>query len=309
MRLPRGLLVGALLTLSISRAALAQGLPADRLLVSTAWLAEHLNDANLVLLHVGTREEYDAGHIAGARYTTMQEVSAPRQEGALSLQLPAIEQLLPQLEAMGISDDSRIVLYWGNDWLTPTTRIAFTLDWAGLGDRLSILDGGMPEWKREGRALTADPPPARTGKLNPRRPKDSVATVDWVLEHVKSPWPNVRLIDARAPTYYLGVEPSQGVNGHIPGAANIPFTELATDEMRITDLGRLRALFEAAGAKPGDTIVTYCHIGQQATATLFAARLLGYDVRLFDGSMNEWARDPARPVTKEPGRQDGATIA
>jgi len=280
----------------------AQTSPRDRLLVSTAWLAEHLDDANLVLLHVGERAEYDAGHIAGARFVAMQDVSSPRQDGALSLQLPAIEELLPKLEALGISDDSRIVLYWGKDHVTPTTRIAFTLDWAGLGDDLSILNGGMPQWHREGRALTTDAPAVKTARLTPRRPKDSVVSVDWVLEHVTAPKAGVTLIDARAPAFYEGAQVSQGVNGHIPGAANIPFTELATAEVHIADFTKLRALFEAAGAKPGDTIVTYCHIGQQATATLFAARLLGYDVRLFDGSMNEWARDRARPLTTGAGR-------
>ncbi len=280
----------------------AQTSPRDRLLVSTAWLAEHLNDADLVLLHVGEREEYDAGHIAGARYITMQDVAAPREEGALALQLPAIEALLPVLEGLGISDDSRIVLYWGNDWVTPATRIAFTLDWAGLGDRLSILDGGLPQWKREGRAVTTATPAIRPGRLSPRRPKDTVATVDFVLEHARAPKSNVTLIDARAPAFYEGVQPSQGVSGHIPGAANIPYTELVDDEGRVRDLTHFKALFDAAGARPGHTIITYCHIGQQATATLFAARLLGYDVRLFDGSMNEYARDRDRPITTGPGK-------
>ena len=300
----RGLMATAAvaLLLGTTPGAHAQAGPRDRLLVSTAWLADHLNDANLVLLHVGERAGFEAGHIPGARYIEMQDVSAPRQEGALSLQLPTIEELLPKLETMGITDDSRIILYWGSDWITPTTRIAFTLDWAGLGERLSILDGGMPQWQREGRALTADAPPARTGRLSPRRPKDSVATIEFVQEHVRAPKPGIMLIDARAPNFYEGAQPSQGVNGHIPGAASIPFTTLAMEDGRITDLAQLRTLFDAAGAKPGDTIVTYCHIGQQATATLFAARLLGYDVRLFDGSMNEWARDRTRPLTTGPGK-------
>jgi thiosulfate/3-mercaptopyruvate sulfurtransferase len=93
------------------------------------------------------------------------------------------------------------------------------------------------------------------------------------------------------------VQADQGRNGHIPGAASVPWASLYDEESaRLKSADELRAVFAAAGFEPGDTVVGYCHIGQYATAMLFAARSLGYDIRLFDGSFQEWARDPASPV-------------
>lgn len=276
--------------------------PRDRLVVSTAWLAEHIDDRNLVLLHVGERAEYDARHIPGAQHIAMDDVSLPRTQGALTLQLPPLEELRDRLAARGISDDSRVIVYWGNDWVSPSTRIMLALDYAGLGDRASVLDGGMPAWIAAGGSTTNEVPVVRAGRLSPAPARDLIVTVDWVAQHVARPRQGHALVDARDPVYYDGVEASQGRNGHIPSAVNVPFGELVDDAGRVASNEHLRQAFDRAGVKPGDVVVGYCHIGQQATAMLFAARLLGHEVRLFDGSMQEWARDASRPVEKRPGR-------
>lgn len=114
--------------------------PRDALLVSTEWLARHLGDRNLVLLHVGDPREYAAEHIPGARFVSVREISAP--SGALTLEMPSPAELRGRLERLGISDDSRVVVYYGRDWVSPATRVVLTLDWIGLGDRTSLLDGG-----------------------------------------------------------------------------------------------------------------------------------------------------------------------
>jgi thiosulfate/3-mercaptopyruvate sulfurtransferase len=110
--------------------------------------------------------------------------------------------------------------------------------------------------------------------------------------------PGYKLVDARAPVIYKGIEPTMGGKaGHIRGAINIPFTEITDTSMRI-DKSRLASLFERSGVKPGDTIVAYCHVGQQATLVLFAARLLGHPVMLYDGSFQDWAVNNRGPVDK-----------
>src|SRR5688500_7074874 len=112
--------------------------PRQTLVVNSAWLAAHLQAPNLVLLHVGDKEEYGKKHIPGARFVSQQDVSvSDHTKTGLMLEVPPAEKLRAQLEALGISDDSRIVVYFGNDWISPTTRIIFTLDHAGLGDRTS----------------------------------------------------------------------------------------------------------------------------------------------------------------------------
>ena len=98
--------------------------------------------ACLVLLHVGVKAEFEAEHIPGARFVAPSDLSILRAEGALILQLLPPDALRAVLESLGISDDSRVIVYFGKDWVSPSTRVTFSLDAAGLGDRTSILDGG-----------------------------------------------------------------------------------------------------------------------------------------------------------------------
>ena len=109
---------------------------------------------------------------------------------------------------------------------------------------------------------------------------------------------NYKLVDARAPVFYNGTAPSfNAAMGHIPGAISIPFSEI-TDNSQLIDREHVAALFQAAGVKQGDTVVAYCHVGQQATAVVFAARLLGYPVMLYDGSFQDWVFNARGPVEK-----------
>ena len=87
----------------------------DSMIVSASWLASHLKDPNLVLLHVGAKEGYDAGHIPGARFVSTADVSLPRAEGALALELPPVETLKAAFEGLGVSDGSRVVVYFGDE--------------------------------------------------------------------------------------------------------------------------------------------------------------------------------------------------
>src|SRR6476469_5790479 len=111
----------------------------ESLIVTTDWLAKHLNDDSLVLLQVGEKDEYMASHIPGAQFIQLADISTPRGQG-LTLELPAIDQLKTAFEKLGVSDNSRIVLYFGKDWVTPTARVFMTLDYLGVGHQTSILD-------------------------------------------------------------------------------------------------------------------------------------------------------------------------
>lgn len=272
----------------IVAAAAASGAAAQRtgLLVTVDWLAQHIADESIVLLHVGERAAFDAEHIPGARHVTLADLSAPRTEdgSGLHLELPDSATLRRRLEQLGISDDSRIVVYYGQDWVTPATRVLFTLDYIGLGGRSSLLNGGMAEWKRAGHPVTAAPAQPRTGRLSARRTNDVVVSAE-IVQNLPQRYV---LVDGRSRNFYDGSSEASGVRGHIPGARSIPFNTLVDDRLHI-DPAQLAEAFAAAGIRTGDTIVAYCHIGQQATLVVFAARLLGYDVRLFDGSMQDWA--------------------
>lgn len=281
--------------------AVATAVPADStpwpasLVVSAEWVASHRTDPGVVLLHVGERAGYEREHIPGARYISFEDVARRGEAvGGNTLEMLPPEELRANLERFGVSDDSRIVVYYADEWVSPATRVIFTLDWFGLGDRTTLLDGGIDAWKRRGLPLTSDVQAVPKGKLSSRTPRPIIVDAAWV--RANAPGKGIALVDARAPVYYDGPKHGEHRPGHIPGAVNIPFTVLADDSLRLTSLAALRERFRAAGVKDGDTVVAYCHIGQQATAVLFAARALGHEVKLYDGSFDDWSRRTELPV-------------
>jgi thiosulfate/3-mercaptopyruvate sulfurtransferase len=269
------------------------------LLVDVDWLAKHLADRDLVVLHVGSDGDY-AEHIPGARLITEDDVSRPhdhRNMKDLMLELPDAATLRARVAGLGISDSSRVVVYFGGRTaLQSATRIVFTLDYLGLGDRTSLLNGGYAAWKRAGRPVTTVVPKPSHGSLTVATRDALVADAAFVS--ALSSRPGHRLVDARAAVFYQGIEPTMnGKAGHIPGAISIPFTEM-TDTSMMIDPARVGGVFARAGVKPGETIVAYCHVGQQATAVLFAARLLGHPVVLYDAALQDWAVNHRGAVEK-----------
>ena len=297
MKLFQAACLGALLAIGSATAAADAR---DELVVDAKWLAEHVDDPGLVLLHVGDADDYGDGHIAGARLVSLDDVSVSEHTATgLMLQMPAAEDLRVRLEKLGISDDSLIVVYYAKDWVSPATRVVFTLQQAGLGDRTKLLDGGMGAWVRHGGALNRKKPSASPGRLSRLDMQELVVDADYVRSHLDAP--GIAIVDGRAAAFYDGVETggAHGVShrtGHVKGARSVPFSEIADEQMRLRSQDELRALFDAAGVKPGDTVIGYCHIGQQATAMLFAARLLGHPVKLYDGSFEDWSRGKDNPV-------------
>ncbi|MEO8505963.1 MAG: rhodanese-like domain-containing protein, partial [Acidobacteriota bacterium] len=197
------------------------------------------------------------------------------------------------------SDDSRIVVYYGQDWISPTTRVIFTLDYAGLGKVSSLLDGGMEAWVRDGHAVTEAVAAPKTGKLSALTLRPLVVDAKYVFEHLKTP--HVAIVDGRSASFYDGVDTGQSHDqvhrtGHIAGAHNVPFDSIVDEHSMLRSPEELAALFTKAGVQPDDTVIGYCHLGQQATAMLFAARSLGHPVMLYDGSFEDWSRHADYPV-------------
>ena len=267
--------------------------PRDALVVSTAWLAQHLRDPNLVVLFLGDDNEYNRSHIPGS-YNVQEEDFAYDTAG-LNLQVLPPERLRAHLGTFGITDNSRIVVAHGKNFLEYATRVILTLDRAGFGDRTSFLDGGTAAWIKEGRDVTPTVPAKRQSALGVLQLNPVVVDADFVKAHVGKPGNSV--VDGRAAVFYDGTQAGGGREhphraGHIAGAKSVPYNSLYSDDGYVRPTAELQSLFAKAGVAPSDTVVGYCHIGLQATAMLFAARVLGHPVRLYDGSFEDWSAHP-----------------
>ena len=264
------------------------------LVVAPAALAKDLGDRDLVILQVGDKAGYEAGHIPGARLVTLAELAAPMGGEALTLELPAPEALRAKLSELGVSDRSRIVVVPTKDGIQSATRVMFTLEAAGLGQRTRLLEGGTAAWAAEGHPLaTAATPAAAPGKLSPIRYQPLVADAAFVKSHLSAP--GYVLIDARAPDFYSGARAGGSAArphkaGHIAGARSVFFGAVTTPDLKLAPPAEIAQRFKDAGVKAGDTVIVYCHVGQQASATMLAAQSVGIKAKLYDGSFEEWSR-------------------
>lgn len=271
-------------------------------LVSTEWLAEHLEDPELVVLqvgmsHRGSPEEF----IPGSGFLDYHEIAAMEQAG-LSTEIPPVEQLVSTLRAAGVSNENHVVVYGSPGHVA--ARVFMTLDYLGHGDRTSVLDGGLEMWKAEGRPTEPEARSASKGNFTADVREDLLVSTEWVLERLDDP--AVTLIDARPESEYSGERtPGELKPGHIPGAYNLYWEELLVSEDRpvLRRLAEVQERFTEAGAREDGTVVSYCYIGMRASYTYMISRHLGYDARFYDGSWNEWGARDDTPAVEGVGRR------
>lgn len=263
------------------------------MVVSTSWLATHLKDADLVLIAVGPKGDFDKAHIPGSQLVDLANISA---KGAqLTLELPPMPELMQTFRGLGVSNDSHVVLYSLNSQVQSATRVFLTLDAMGMSPKASLLDGGMPAWQSESRPVTTEVTPVKPGTVEPCAQNDVVVDGAWVKARLETK--GVGIVDARLPGFYSGAQIPNGQRaGHMPGAVNIPFSSLVDELGRLKPVETLAGIFKSAGLSTGDQVVSYCHVGQQATAVYFAARYLGFDARMYDGSWQDWSAHTEYPV-------------
>lgn len=265
------------------------------LLVSTAWLADRLDDAGVVVLHVAREESaFRNGHVPGAQFVRLGSVVVERD--GIPNELPDDAALRDVFEAAGVSDDSHVVIYGELDGLA-AGRTFFTLDYLGHR-RVSLLDGGLEQWRAEQRAISTEPRPVHRGTLTLRPDPRLVVSADWLRARLDDP--AYAIIDARPPAQYTGEDATGLRPGHIPGALNLFWRSALAGEtdLRLRPEAELRQLFASAGAGGDRTIVVYCRTGVQASHAYFVARLLGYDVVMYDGSYIEWSGRQELPVAR-----------
>jgi thiosulfate/3-mercaptopyruvate sulfurtransferase len=261
-------------------------------LVSTAWLQEHRADPGLVILQVaGTRREYRQGHVPGARFLWSQAYAPSTPDGTYDL--PTLEQATALFRELGLASESRIVLVYSGAALQQTARALLTFEQFGLAGRVSIVNGGFDAWKAEERAVSTDTPVVPPGTAVAKDGGRLFGDAAYVLARLDAP--GTTIVDARDARFYNGEAGGQPRPGHIPSAVNLPYSSLI-EGTKIKDEAALRQIFAEAGVKAGSEVVSYCHIGMQASLVALAARMLGYDARVYDGSFEEWSGRDDLPV-------------
>src|SRR2546427_10684377 len=278
----------------------------EPMLICVYWLAEHLNDPSLVLLQIGDKKDYDKGHIPGAQFLEYESISTPHNHGITSmLELPPVEQLVSVFERLSVSNRSHIILYFGTNWVSPTTRVYWTLDYLGLGDRTSILNGGLVAWEATHHPVSTEIKQPAKGSITPAPRKEIVAEAGVVRHHLNQP--AVTIIDARTHEFYNGSQSDGNPrSGHIPSASNLSYLDVVDqDNNKFRSADDLKQLFRAAGLKQGNLMVSYCHIGQRATVLYFTAKMLGYDAKMYDGSWEDWSHRQDLPIVtgESPNKQ------
>jgi thiosulfate/3-mercaptopyruvate sulfurtransferase len=290
------------------RAAAAQGCgmpapaPARRpeLVLAPGALARRLAEPGLVVLHLDMeRDGFRAAHIPGARWVDPHAFMVTTAD-SINFELPPVAALDSLIEAVGISDDSRVVLYGEPGHLA---RVFLALEYAGLGGRVAVLDGGLTAWRAAGHATTAQAEPVRRGAFTPRPAPDIV--IDTAALRARLGDRRLALVDARSAEEYDGRQVMGGTRaGHLPGARLLDWSRTFVDpaaanraeDAALVGDAALRRLFHDAGAASDRDLVLYCTIGLRAAHLYFVARYLGYNPRLYDGSIEAWSRRPDLPL-------------
>lgn len=277
-------------------------------LVSTDWLAAHLNDANVKVVDASfklpgvlplPKDDYLTAHIPSAVFFDVDAVSD--HTNPLPHMFPTAEQFGRDVGALGIANSDTVVVYDSGGWVAAPRAWWMFLSYGH--DNVRVLDGGLKKWRAEGRATESGEAKPRTATFKASFDERRVRSIRQMIANVASRAEQV--IDARASERFEGrvVEPRPGLrSGHIPGSRSLPYSRLfdaATGAMK--PIAELRAAFTDAGVKLDAPIVTSCGSGVSAAVLTLALYRLGVEnPALYDGSWSEWGQAGGPPIATGP---------
>ena len=273
-------------------------------IVETSWLAEHLSAPDLAVLDASWhlpamnrdgRREFLAEHIPSAQFFDIDELSDETSD--LPHMLPSTVKFASRMKEMGIGDGVRVVIY-DSTGIYSAARAWWSLRAMGHND-VAVLNGGLPKWKDEGRPIE-DGPARKRARMHftPRFNAALVADLYDMKGYVRAG--NSQIIDARPAARFRGeeAEPRPGLRrGHMPGARNLPYTELINPDGTLKSASEIQEAFAQAGVEPQGAMVTTC--GSSVTASILALALAAIgqpDVGVYDGSWAEWGQNNGLPV-------------
>lgn len=298
MKLIKSLLLVGSLLLGTAHAA-----PGD-FLVSTDWLEKNINDPKLRLIEVSVNPgQFERGHIQGAvNFTWHTDLVDPVRRDIVSQ--PNFEKLLREA---GVNNDSTVVLYGDtNNWFAAWG--AWVFDTYGIKN-VKLLDGGRKKWEAENRPLIAVAKVPAPGNVKVQAANKALRARLADVVAVAEKKSNVALVDIRSADEYSGkVFAPAGVQelairaGHVPGAVNVPWGQAVAADGTFKPVEELKKIYAAAGIDGSKPVITYCRIGERSSHTWFALKkLLGYDVRNYDGSWTEYGNAVGVPINNPTG--------
>lgn len=278
---------------------------ASDFLVSTDWLEKNLKEKNLRIIEVSVDPGvYERGHIPEAvNFSWHTDLVDP-----VTRDIASRENFQELLRNAGVNKDSTIVIYGdNNNWFAAWG--AWVFDIYGVNN-VKLLDGGRKKWEAEGRPLSPKAPSVKAGNIEVAEANSKLrAWLPDVVSVAKQQSPTTQLIDIRSADEYSGkiFAPAGFAElalraGHVPGAVNVPWGQAVAADGTFKSVDELRKVYAAAGVDGSKPIITYCRIGERSSHTWFALKkLLGYDVRNYDGSWTEYGNAVGVPVTNLAG--------
>lgn len=277
---------------------MAMSLLAADPIVSSKWLNEHLKDENIRIVEVSDGDLYPMQHIPTAAHTS---IGKWRSNNGTYLEIRSDKEIQDEIRALGIDDKTHVVLYAPINTpkdLLKTSYVYWALNYYGI-ETVSLLDGGLNQWIKEGYTVTADVPEVKPSSYTVSAKPSKIADITYVKAHIGK----LPMIDARPADKYLGITPTDTVkrDGHIKGAMSYSWNYSVDGDYLLKSKEALDDLFEKGyNLKKDEEVIVYCTGGLETSFNYFVlSGVLGYEnVRLYDASMKEWGNKEDTPMEK-----------
>lgn len=265
------------------------------IIVSPQWLNDNMSDLALVVVQPSfLKLDYEKEHIKGARFLWPDWLTFNSPEGTFNP--PDPKEATKILQQLGINKNSKVVLChtWGD--VSITARMFLTFEYLGLKGQVYYLNGGLVAWKKAGFPVTTEVPVVKKGNFVASDANRVLVDKEYVQQSLQTR--SAEVVDARVKRFYDGDPVGNPRDGHITGALNLPFPDMVDSTNNIKPADSLQKRFQAVLPDKNKEVVTYCFIGQTACVLYLTGRSLGYNIKVYDGSMQEWSRLPELPMEK-----------